>query len=99
VTGAYPDGMRVDDHGMLWIAIWGAGEVRRYTPNGELLAVVSVGAANVTCVAFAGPDRRSLVITTSNRDLDAAERRENPHAGGLFLARVDVSGPEPYRFA
>ena len=44
VTGAYgerrvlldidgaPDGMCVDEHGNLWIAIWGAGEIRCYTP-------------------------------------------------------------------
>ncbi|MGA1836108.1 SMP-30/gluconolactonase/LRE family protein [Herbiconiux sp. 11R-BC] len=98
LPGEYPDGMRVDDEGMLWIAVWGAGEVRRYRPDGELLAVVEVDAPFTTCVAFAGPDRRSLVITTSNRDHTAAERLARPHAGGLFVARIDVAGPEPYRF-
>ncbi len=55
IDGA-PDGMCVDEDGNLWIAIWGAGEIRCYTPAGEQLAVVRVPAPHTSSVAFIGAD-------------------------------------------
>ena len=35
LDGDKPDGLCVDDQGNLWIAMWGAGQVRCYSPSGE----------------------------------------------------------------
>lgn len=88
VEGGLPDGMAVDAEGALWIAVWGAGEVRRYSPSGRLLSTVRVPTPFVTSIALAGPDRRSMVITTARGESPDSE----PHAGALFHARVDVPG-------
>ncbi|WP_387903633.1 SMP-30/gluconolactonase/LRE family protein [Streptomyces argenteolus] len=40
VTEGSPDGMTVDCEGALWTAVWGAGEVRRYLPDGTLASVL-----------------------------------------------------------
>jgi sugar lactone lactonase YvrE len=64
-----PDGMCLDAEGNLWIAIYGGGQVRRYTPSGELIGVVEVPAPNVTCPAFIGED---LLISTAGDHLYAA---------------------------
>ena len=72
-----PDGMCVDAAGNLWIAVYGAGEVRRYTPSGELTGVVSVPEPEATCPAFVGPGLDRLLITTRPR---------------LFLADVGAVG-------
>lgn len=98
VTDGRPDGMRVDAAGDLWIAIWGAGQVRRYTPTGEITAIVDVPAPFTTCLAFAGADLDTLVISTSNRDHDEAARAEYPLAGGLFTAQVAARGQLSYRW-
>lgn len=93
------DGLTVDDEGCLWTALWGGGQVRRYSPDGDPLAVVEVPVAHTSSCAFAGPARDLLVISTSRRDLDEQQRREHPDAGRLFAARPGVTGPaaSPYR--
>lgn len=42
LQGALPDGATVDADGCLWIAICGAGEVRRYSSEGVLLRTIEV---------------------------------------------------------
>jgi len=91
IDGA-PDGMCVDEHGNLWISIWGAGEIRCYTPDGEQLAVVRVPAPHTSSVAFIGGDLGTLLITTASKELTAEQLDEFPDSGRLFLADVGVRG-------
>ena len=94
-----PDGMAMDEEGCLWVALWGGWQVVRFSPAGEKLARVAVDAERVSSCAFGGPDGRTLFITTSQEDMTAAERDAQPHAGKLFAAEVDPSGPPADRFA
>jgi sugar lactone lactonase YvrE len=48
-----PDGMTVDVDGFVWSAIWGAGEVRRFDPNGAVERVLKVPASQPTSVCLA----------------------------------------------
>ncbi|SDX72897.1 Sugar lactone lactonase YvrE [Modestobacter sp. DSM 44400] len=93
------DGLTVDDEGCLWTALWSGGQVRRYSPDGELLAVVEVPTDNTSSCAFAGPARDLLVISTSQHGLTDAQRAQQPDAGRLFTAHPGVTGPAafPYR--
>jgi sugar lactone lactonase YvrE len=89
-----PDGMTIDDEGMLWVAIWGGGTVRRYDPKtGLILAEVEVPSRNTTSCCFGGEDMRTLYVTTS-----AEEEQENPMAGCVFSARLPVAGAPTQRF-
>jgi sugar lactone lactonase YvrE len=90
--GGWPDGLCVDTDGNLWVAIWGGGEVRCYTPAGERLATVSVAAPHTSSVAFAGPERDLLVITTATHQLSAAQLEQYPLSGRLFAAHVGAVG-------
>ncbi|MEK8141802.1 SMP-30/gluconolactonase/LRE family protein [Streptomyces sp. M10(2022)] len=47
-----PDGMTVDDDGQLWVAVWGAGAVHRYAPDGTLTAVLPLPAVQPTSPAL-----------------------------------------------
>jgi sugar lactone lactonase YvrE len=82
-----PDGLVLDDEGGIWLALYGGAQVRRYTPDGTLDAVLAVAADNVTACWFA--DHR-LFITTA--------RSPQPLGGSLFVAEPGVSGPaaRPY---
>jgi sugar lactone lactonase YvrE len=95
----FPDGMCIDDEGCLWVALWDGYAVRRYAPDGELLAVVDVEAPQVTSCCFGGADGRTLFITTSQEDMDADTRARHPHSGKVFAVGLDVSGPPAAAFA
>lgn len=92
----YPDGLCVDSRGYLWIAVWGAGEVRSYSPSGDLAARVTVPCPHPSSVAFVGNDLDILLITTASRDLSERQVVQYPDAGRLFLARVGATGTRTF---
>jgi sugar lactone lactonase YvrE len=87
-----PDGIAVDADDHLWVAVHGAGEARRYAPDGTVVDRRTVPAPHSTAVALAGEDLRTLVITTAYGELEPDQRREHPESGRLFTTRVDVPG-------
>jgi len=87
-----PDGLCVDTAGNLWVAIWGAGEVRCYSPAGDRLATVTVPAPHTSSVAFVGSARDILLITTARDGLSSVQLDVFPLSGHLFIAHVDATG-------
>ena len=59
----YPDGILVDRENCLWAAFWGAGCVRRFAPDGALLATLEVPARQPTSVEIIG---RQIFVTTAS---------------------------------
>lgn len=86
-----PDGMTIDCDGCLWIAFWGGSMVRRYTPDGAADQAFQLPVSLVTSCTFGGPNLADLYITSASQ-LSAAERRRQPHAGGLFVCRPGSTG-------
>ena len=97
--GAYPDGATVDAEGYLWSAEWAAGRVVRYAPDGSLSAQVELPVSQPTCVAFGGRELDLLFVTSARDGLTAAELREQPHAGDVFVYRVNARGLPDRRFS
>ena len=87
-----PDGMCVDALGNLWVAFWGGGCVRSFSPTGELLAQVDVAATLVTNCAFGGPDLSTLYITCALPSYEDFVKGDEPLAGSLFKADVGAKG-------
>jgi sugar lactone lactonase YvrE len=98
-AGWWPDGMTIDDEGMLWVALGRAGAVHRYSSDGVFCGGVSVPTSNPTSVAFGGVNGRDLYITTSWTDLDMEERLEQSLAGAIFRCRPGVIGRASPRYA
>lgn len=98
-AGATPDGMTIDEQGMLWVAMWGSGCVNRYNPlNGELIGMVSLDAPNVASCAFGGKDMQQLLITTARVGLDEEQLRRYPDSGALFIVDVGIKGMDMPHF-
>jgi sugar lactone lactonase YvrE len=93
-AGAHFDGMTVDADGFLWVAIWGAGEVRCFDPSGAPVPerTIAVSAPHTSSVTFVGAGLDTVVITSASRDLSQAERERWPDAGGLFCASCGSVG-------
>jgi sugar lactone lactonase YvrE len=92
-TAAVPDGLCVDDHGCIWVALWGGGAVHRYTPEGRLDTVVRVPADQVTSCCFGGSGLSTLFVTTARRGIGPEALARQPAAGGLFAVETGVTGP------
>lgn len=95
----FPDGATVDAEDCVWVALYGAGVVRRYSPAGELLLTIAIpGAKSITCVAFGGPELDILFITSASLGLDDRQRLDQPNAGAVFAIRLTgIKGvPESY---
>ncbi|MUH36064.1 SMP-30/gluconolactonase/LRE family protein [Zobellia amurskyensis] len=95
----FPDGMTIDNEGMLWIALWGGNSVSQWNPNtGELIQKIIIPAPHVTSCAFGGEDQRKLFITTAREGLTEAQLDEYPLSGSLFTIELPVGGPEVFFF-
>jgi sugar lactone lactonase YvrE len=88
----HPDGSIVDIDGCLWNAAYGAGVIRRYTPDGTLDATIRVPAKNPTCPAFGGESMDRLYITSARENLSDDELAQNPTEGGVYVASPGVRG-------
>jgi sugar lactone lactonase YvrE len=78
------DGLVVDASGDVWLAVWDAGEVRRYAPDGSLLATLTTPVARPSALALVGDDL--LVATTARRDLAGVDGEPAPDAEGRLYA-------------
>lgn len=88
-----PDGMAVDQAGMVWVAHWGGSRVSRFDPkSGRKLQEWLLPVSQVTSLAFGGRDLQDVYVTSARRGLDAAALAREPAAGGLFHLRSDTPG-------
>jgi sugar lactone lactonase YvrE len=93
-----PDGMAIDEEGMLWIAHWGGFGVYRWNPfTGEHLATIEVPVPNVTSCAFAGENLDQLIIITARENLTEEQLKKYPQSGDVFLAKPGVKGVKGFK--
>lgn len=97
-TRERPDGACVDSLGCIWTAIFAAGKIVRYTPQGRLDRVVPVPVTNPTCLCFGGADLKTLFITSARKFLSPERLQAEPLAGSVLAFETDVPGLPEQRF-
>lgn len=90
--GGRPDGAAMDCEGGYWSAQFAGGRVLRFAPDGTITDAISLPVSRPTMVAFGGPDRQTLYITSAAEGLTAEQLAAEPLAGSLFSLRVAVPG-------
>lgn len=94
-----PDGMTIDEEGMLWIAHWDGYQVSRWDPRtGRKIDSIPLPVARVTSCVFGGRNLDELYITTARHNGIVEEYADQPHAGGLFRVKLKVRGAATYRY-
>jgi sugar lactone lactonase YvrE len=88
-----PDGMAIDEEGMLWIAHWNGFSVCRWDPHtGKLLDKISIPVPQVTSCTFGGDNLDHLFITTAKEGLSEDQLLQYPLSGHVFITKCYVSG-------
>jgi len=75
------DGMKFDQNGNLWVAMYSESELWCLSPQGKKIDSIPLPGRNPTNLVFGGPDRRTAFVTV-NHDRD----------GRLFTVRMPAPG-------
>jgi D-xylonolactonase len=85
-----PDGVAVDEHGMIWIAFHGSGGIACISPSGEVLERVELPTPTPTSVCFGPPSSGLLYVTTSD------EHDDLESGACIYRVEVGVNGARVY---
>src|SRR5262249_26956819 len=86
-----PDGLAVDAEGGIWVALYQAGAVQRYLPNGKPEMRLEGPARAVTSLCFRGADLPDPYRVSADNTADPAR------GGSIFRTRSEVAGlPAPF---
>lgn len=87
-----PDGLTTDSEGGVWIAFFGSGMMRHYTPDATLVQQIEFPAKNVTSCIFGGADLDELFVTTGG-----GKAGSNTPDGALFRLKPNAQGMREHR--
>ena len=83
-----PDGLTVDEEGCLWVAVWDAWRVSRYSPDGRELLRIRMPVPRPTSCCFGGANLDTLYVTSASIRLGEQTLASAPQSGSLFAIRI-----------
>jgi sugar lactone lactonase YvrE/DNA-binding IclR family transcriptional regulator len=83
-----PDGLTVDEEGCLWVAVWDAWRVSRYSPDGKELLRIRMPVPRPTSCCFGGSTLETLYVTSASVRLSEELLAAAPLSGSLFAVSV-----------
>jgi sugar lactone lactonase YvrE len=94
-----PDGMAIDEEGMLWIAHWNGFGLYRWNPlTGKFLSKITLPVPQVSSCIFGGENLDHLFITTARENMSDAEFKKYPDCGNVFIAQPGMKGVPAFKF-
>jgi sugar lactone lactonase YvrE len=94
-----PDGMTIDEADNIWVACWGGGAVRCFSPAGVQLAEIPFPVSQVSSCTFGGPELSDLYVTSAANELNAEQLDKEPLAGATFVCSPGAVGMPAATFA
>jgi len=93
-----PDGAATDMDGCYWSAGVSAGNLNRFRPDGTLDRSIAMPCAAPTMPCFAGPELKTVYVTSLRDGVSADKLARQPLTGSIFALEVDVPGVPIPRF-
>jgi sugar lactone lactonase YvrE len=87
-----PDGAAIDAEGCYWFAAIDAGRLTRLSPEGRELGHIALPVSRPTNLCFAGPDLRTLCVTSMSVLPEGRNAADEPMAGALLALDAGVAG-------
>ena len=82
-----PDGLTVDDQGCLWMAVWDAWCLVRFSPEGQEMQRIRVPVPRPTSCCFGGSNLDTLFVTSASVRLSQETLDTAPLSGSVFAMR------------
>lgn len=93
-----PDGMAIDEEGMLWVALWGGFGVGRFDiKTGKRVEFIKVPVPHVSSCSFAGKYLDHLVITTAKEGMAPEDIVKYPESGNVFVVKPGIKGVSAFK--
>ncbi len=86
-----PDGISIDEEENLYICHW-TGKISVWNKELNLKKVISFPVEYVACGGFGGIDMKDFYVATASFNYTDEDFKNNPGAGGLFVASSEVAG-------
>ncbi len=83
-----PDGLTVDQDGCLWVAMWDAWHIARFSPAGRELQRVRMPVPRPTSCCFGGSGLETLYVTSASVRLSEEALAAAPLSGSLFALEI-----------
>ena len=80
-----PDGAFVDNHGHIWVAEWGGGQVAKFSGDGQLIKTIKLPVSRVTCPIVYND---YLIVTSARVGLGSGALKNEPNAGDTFIIKT-----------
>jgi sugar lactone lactonase YvrE len=90
-----PDGLAVDTDGGIWVAFYRGASVRRFAPDGRVLAEVAMPVPRPTSLCFVGAELAELVVTVRGEEVGGDGRSRGAH---LYACHPGVHGVPTHGF-
>ena len=87
--GGLPDGAAIDADGLLWVAIYGAGRIAAFRPDGTVERVIEMPVKLVSSLCFGGPRFDQIFVTSIDHD-STGSTSDEADAGSVFC--IEGSG-------
>lgn len=87
-TDGTPDGLTVDADGCIWVAVWDAWRISRFSPEGEEMQRIMMPVPRPTSCCFGGDNLDTLYVTSASVRLSAEVLHKAPLSGSLFSIQI-----------